>query len=86
MKSEKGKVKRGEREEGGGAGGKTALQRETAGEEYGKGFAVSNLQYMRQFYLAFPIHHTPCGGLSWSHRRRLLAAPGTEGPTPLPFS
>jgi hypothetical protein len=26
-------------------------------EEFGKGFTSTNLQYMRQFYLTFPIHH-----------------------------
>ena len=25
--------------------------------EYGRGFTTTNLRYMRQFYLAFPIHH-----------------------------
>ena len=25
--------------------------------EFGRGFTATNLRYMRQFYLAFPIHH-----------------------------
>ena len=40
--------------------------------EYGKGFTISNLQYMRQFYLVFPIHHALRGELSWTHYRLLL--------------
>ena len=28
-------------------------------EDFGKGFTVSNLKYMRQFYLAFPIRTYP---------------------------
>lgn len=39
--------------------------------EFGKGFTVTNLRYMRQFYLAFPIRHTLCDELSWSHYRLL---------------
>ena len=34
--------------------------------DFGKGFTISNLKYMRQFYLAFPIGHTLCDQLSWS--------------------
>lgn len=52
--------------------------------DFGRGFTVSNLRYMRQFFLAFPIHHalrgeleTPGprlrGELSWTHYRLLLA-------------
>ncbi len=40
--------------------------------EYGCGYAVTNLRYMRQFYLAFPIRHTLCDELSWSHYRILM--------------
>jgi len=39
--------------------------------EFGKGFTVTNLKYMRQFYSAFPIGHTLCDQLSWSHYRLL---------------
>ncbi len=35
--------------------------------DFGKGFTVTNLSYMRQFYLAFPNRHTLCDKLSWSH-------------------
>lgn len=40
--------------------------------DFGKGFTVTNLSYMRQFYLAFPNHHTLCDKLSWSHYRLLM--------------
>ena len=40
--------------------------------EFGKGFTVRNLQTMRQFYTAFPITHTLCAQLSWSHYRLLI--------------
>lgn len=40
-------------------------------EEFGKGFTVRNIRQMRQSYLAFPIRHTPCAQLSWSHHRLL---------------
>ncbi len=40
--------------------------------EYGNGFTISNLKYMRQFYLCFPIGHTLCDQLSWSHWRTLV--------------
>lgn len=40
--------------------------------EFGDGFTATNLRYMRQFYLAFPICHTLCDELSWSHYRILM--------------
>lgn len=40
--------------------------------EYGNGFTATNLRYMRQFYLSFPIYHTLCDKLSWSHCRTLV--------------
>jgi predicted nuclease of restriction endonuclease-like (RecB) superfamily len=40
--------------------------------EFGKGFTETNLKYMRQFYEAFPIRHTLCDKLSWSHYRSLI--------------
>lgn len=40
-------------------------------EEFGKGFTKRNLFCMKQFYLAFPIVHTLCAQLSWSHYRLL---------------
>ncbi len=41
-------------------------------KEFGKGFTKTNLYYMRNFYLIFPIFHTLCGKLSWSHYRLLM--------------
>jgi len=40
--------------------------------EFGDGFAESNLRYMRLVYLSFPIRHTLCDKLSWSHYRTLV--------------
>ena len=52
--------------------------------EFGKGFSVQNLRYIRQFYLAFPKHHSLRGKsdpekhhslrgeLCWTHYRHLL--------------
>lgn len=40
--------------------------------EFGAGFNIRNLRYMRQFYLAFPIRNTLCSELSWSHYRLLM--------------
>ncbi|NJN29703.1 MAG: DUF1016 domain-containing protein [Synechococcales cyanobacterium RM1_1_8] len=40
--------------------------------EFGKGFTLSNLRYMRQFYLLFPNHHALRDDLSWTHYRLLL--------------
>lgn len=40
-------------------------------EDFGKGFAVTNLKYMRQFYLAFPIGHALRDELTWTHYRSL---------------
>lgn len=41
-------------------------------QDFGKGFTVTNLKYMRQFYLAFPNGHALRGELSWTHYRALL--------------
>lgn len=41
-------------------------------KEFGKGFTVTNLKYMRLFYRTFPIRHTLCDELSWSHYRLLM--------------
>jgi len=41
-------------------------------EEFGRGYTTTNLGYMRQFYRAFPIRHTLCGELHWSHYRLLI--------------
>ncbi len=40
--------------------------------DFGKGFTVSNLKYMRQFFLNFQKGHAPRGELSWTHYRLLL--------------
>ncbi len=40
--------------------------------EFGKGYNVRNLRYMRQFYLTFPKRNTLCSVLSWSHYRLLM--------------
>ena len=54
--------------------GKKQLEQiaETLTKEFGKGFDVRNLRYMRQFYQAFPIVNTVRSELSWSHYRRLI--------------
>ena len=39
---------------------------------FGKGFDVSNLRYMRQFYQSFPIRDALRHELSWTHYRRLM--------------
>ncbi len=33
-------------------------------KDFGKGFTISNVKYMRQFYLTFQKSHTLCGQLS----------------------
>jgi predicted nuclease of restriction endonuclease-like (RecB) superfamily len=40
--------------------------------DYGNGFTVTNLRYMRQFYTSFPIHHALRDELTWTHYRLLL--------------
>ena len=40
--------------------------------EFGKGFDITNLRKMRQFYCTFPIRDTVCLELSWSHYRVLM--------------
>jgi len=40
--------------------------------EFGRGFDVSNLRYMRLFYNAFPIRDALRHELSWTHYRTLL--------------
>lgn len=41
-------------------------------KEFGKGFTITNLKYMRQFYMAFPNSHSLSDQLSWTHYRMLL--------------
>jgi hypothetical protein len=40
--------------------------------ELGKGFSVSNLKNMRQFYQSFPNRHAVRSELSWTHYRSLM--------------
>lgn len=42
-------------------------------KEFGKGFSVSNLQFMRRFYQTYKIQQTASVKLSWSHYCELLA-------------
>ena len=41
-------------------------------KEFGRGFSVSNLQFMRRFYQAYQIQQTLSAKLSWSHYCELL--------------
>lgn len=41
-------------------------------KEFGKGFSVSNLQFMRRFYQCYQIQQTVSAELSWSHYCELL--------------
>lgn len=41
-------------------------------DEFGKGFDITNLRYMRQFYLAFPKRDAVRRELSWTHHRILM--------------
>ncbi len=41
-------------------------------KEFGKGFGVSTLKDMRQFFLTFPKSHALRGELSWTHYRLLM--------------
>lgn len=42
-------------------------------KEFGKGFSVSNIQFMRRFYQTYPIQQTASVKLSWSHYCELLS-------------
>ena len=46
--------------------------------DFGQGFTQTNLVYMRQFYLAFPIYHAVREELSWTHYRLLLKVENAE--------
>ncbi len=54
--------------------GKRLLQQlgQALSQEFGKGFDVSNLRYMRLFYQAFPKRDALRHELSWTHYRLLL--------------
>lgn len=41
--------------------------------EFGKGFSVSNIQFMRRFYQSYSIQQTVSVKLSWSHYCELLS-------------
>lgn len=41
-------------------------------EDFGKGFTVTNLKNMRQFYLTFPKSYALRSELSWTHYRLLM--------------
>lgn len=41
-------------------------------QDFGKGFTTTNLKYMRQFFLTFPIRHAVRDELSWTHYRLLV--------------
>lgn len=41
-------------------------------KEFGKGFSISNLQFMRRFYQTYQIQQTLSAKLSWSHYCELL--------------
>ncbi len=54
--------------------GKQILQdiSERLSAEFGRGFDITNLRKMRQFYLAYQKQDTLCLELSWSHYRLLM--------------
>jgi predicted nuclease of restriction endonuclease-like (RecB) superfamily len=41
-------------------------------KDFGKGFDESNLRYMRQFYITFPIRDALRHELTWSHYRMIM--------------
>lgn len=47
-------------------------------KEFGRGFTVSNLRSMRQFYCTFPIQHALRSELSWTHYRSLMCVPNEQ--------
>lgn len=46
--------------------------------QFGKGFDVRNLRYMRLFYLSFPIRNAVRSELSWTHYRSLIRIENAE--------
>lgn len=46
--------------------------------EFGKGFTITNLKYMRQFYVLFEKGHAVSDQLSWTHYRLLLKVENPE--------
>ena len=49
------------------------LLSKTLTKEFGKGFSVSNLQFMRRCYQTYKIQQTVSVKLSWSHYCELLS-------------
>ena len=47
-------------------------------KEFGKGFTVTNLRYMRQFFIVFQKHHALRDELSWTHYRLLMKIENEE--------
>lgn len=45
---------------------------------FGKGFSVSNIQFMRRFYQTYQIQQTVSVKLSWSHYCELLSISGPD--------
>lgn len=41
-------------------------------QNFGRGFTITNLKYMQQFYLTFPNGHALRSKLSWTHYRLLM--------------
>ena len=60
-----------------------ALSKELT-KEFGKGFSVSNIQFMRRFYQTYQIQQTASVKLSWSHYCELLSISDTDNPSVLP--
>lgn len=50
-------------------------------KDLGPGFTVTNLRYMRQFRLSFPIRHALRDELGWTHYRALLRVKDPEAVT-----
>lgn len=50
----------------------------TLTQEFGRGFSVSNLQFMRRFYQSYQIQQTASVKLSWSHYCELLSISDTD--------
>ncbi len=47
--------------------------------EFGSGYSRRQLNLYRQFYRTFPIVHTVCAQLSWSHFKHLLGVENQNG-------
>jgi len=58
--------------------GQLKLLSQKLSSEFGKGFDVTNLRKMRQFYQCFPIRETVSLELSWSHYSKLVQLDNKE--------